>query len=475
MVWRRSANVTSTGVQTGETLTAASAGLTSATSTGFNVTAASSSGTITLVQSAGNYSSSSTVTAAFPSNVTAGNLLVAVVTADSDNATLSAKSDTIGNTYATATTPTTNPGIGTVVGILYAANTPSGANSITVTCVGTGISLAIFEYSGGATASPLDSVAQAQGSNTQPSLSATTSAAGDLLLAAVWNNRSPLTAGSGYTVRQDVAFNNWLDVEDKLAGVAGSYSATGTMASGGQWAAHLATFKAGSGGVAPTATKLGYGTQPTNSVSGQAVPAFTVRVQDSGGTTVPTATNTITITGTLGTLTGTLSAAAVNGVATFANVIDTGVNTGETLVAAASGLTSATSSAFNVTTLATGGALDLTQLPVGARQPPKWAAYQALNVPAKAAGTNYADPTTSRRVWKVTSATSRPRMRTRCTRTRLGRCISPVRGGRWATSTRSTSSSTARPATSPISSWASGSRTRAPCRGPRTCTTRFRC
>src|SRR5439155_1743797 len=93
--------------------------------------------------------------------------------------------------------------------------------------------------------------------------------------------------------------------------------------------------------------------QPSNAVAGAAnSPATQVAVQDAQGNTVTTATISITLAiGTnpaSGTLAGTKTVAAVNGVATFSTLSLNVVGTGYTLTAAATGLTGATSTAFNI-------------------------------------------------------------------------------------------------------------------------------
>src|SRR2546428_302840 len=112
-----------------------------------------------------------------------------------------------------------------------------------------------------------------------------------------------------------------------------------------------------SGPVQPTgvgpAAKLVFTAQPSTAVAGAAItPAVQVTVQDAQGNTVTTATTSITVAiGTnpaSGTLSGTTTVAAVNGVATFANLSINNPGTGYTLTASATGLTGATSSAFNV-------------------------------------------------------------------------------------------------------------------------------
>src|SRR5207245_2713217 len=101
------------------------------------------------------------------------------------------------------------------------------------------------------------------------------------------------------------------------------------------------------------AAKLVFTVQPSTTVAGAAItPAVQVVVQDAQGNTVTTATTSITVTvGTnpaSGSLAGTKTVAAVNGVATFSTLTLRTAGTGYTLRASATGLTGATSSAFNI-------------------------------------------------------------------------------------------------------------------------------
>jgi hypothetical protein len=102
------------------------------------------------------------------------------------------------------------------------------------------------------------------------------------------------------------------------------------------------------------ATKVVYTQQPTAVVAGSLIsPAVVVTVQDAGSNTVTTSSATVAIAiGTnpgAGTLSGTVSLAATNGVATFSDLSINKTGNGYTLVASSTGLTSATSSTFNVT------------------------------------------------------------------------------------------------------------------------------
>ena len=104
----------------------------------------------------------------------------------------------------------------------------------------------------------------------------------------------------------------------------------------------------------PPATQLRFTVQPQATQAGQTItPPVQVSALDASGALVTSFSGTITVAiGTNpagGTLSGTRTVNAVNGVATFANLSINNAGTGYTLQATSSGLTSATSSAFNVT------------------------------------------------------------------------------------------------------------------------------
>jgi hypothetical protein len=108
-----------------------------------------------------------------------------------------------------------------------------------------------------------------------------------------------------------------------------------------------------------TPTKLAFVQQPTTAVAGVVIsPAVQVAVQDANGNTV-TSNDTAQITLTIGsnpgggTLSGTTTRTVRSGVATFSNLCIDKVGSGYTLTASSSGLTGATSNAFNVITAPT--------------------------------------------------------------------------------------------------------------------------
>jgi hypothetical protein len=107
-------------------------------------------------------------------------------------------------------------------------------------------------------------------------------------------------------------------------------------------------------GVNPgAATALVIRTQPTNAPAGSAIPgSLTVAVQDSLGNVVTSSTASITVAiGTNpdgGTLSGTVTRNAASGVASFSDLSLDKVGNGYTLTVSSTGLTGATSAAFNI-------------------------------------------------------------------------------------------------------------------------------
>jgi hypothetical protein len=103
----------------------------------------------------------------------------------------------------------------------------------------------------------------------------------------------------------------------------------------------------------PVPTALGFVVQPSNAGVGSAItPPVQVEIRDQTGARITTATNDVTLAiGTNpsgGTLSGTTTVAAVSGVATFSGLSIDQAGTGYRLAASSSGLTGASSSAFNI-------------------------------------------------------------------------------------------------------------------------------
>jgi adhesin/invasin len=106
--------------------------------------------------------------------------------------------------------------------------------------------------------------------------------------------------------------------------------------------------------VPPTAIRLVFGQQPTNTQAGATItPAITVRAVDNGGALVPSFNGAVTIEiGTNpagGDLSGTTTVTAISGLATFADLSIDRASSGYRLSAGASGATGGTSVPFAIT------------------------------------------------------------------------------------------------------------------------------
>jgi subtilisin family serine protease/membrane protein YqaA with SNARE-associated domain len=240
-------------------------------------------GTIAFVQSNGSTSGSanaSSISAAFKSANKAGNLLVAYVGSYSGAVTGYSITDTAGNIW-TAAAPIYGMAQGEEpIQIFYAANCKGGGNTVTAHATGDSpqyFILAIHEYSGIATSSPLDQTAAAFGYSGS-SLSVrpfTTTSSNELIFVAAWAG-AVTSAGSGYQLRQTANLSG-MGTEDSIANNAGTYTAT--MNTTGSWDSMVATFRAGSSGPPPltvTTSSLPVGMQGT---------AYSATLNATGGTT----------------------------------------------------------------------------------------------------------------------------------------------------------------------------------------------
>src|SRR5690242_13655380 len=142
-------------------------------------------------------------------------------------------------------------------------------------------------------------------------------------------------------------------------GVATFSTLTLDKTSNGYWltatATGLSTATSGSFNITPgTATQLVFGTEPSTAVAGHQIsPAVKIRALDALGNLVPGFTGSVSIAlasnPSGGTLSGTTPVTAVGGVATFLDLNINKAGAGYTLTAAASGFTPITSTAFDIT------------------------------------------------------------------------------------------------------------------------------
>src|SRR5262249_6994313 len=158
---------------------------------------------------------------------TAGNLNVIAIGWSDTVAAVTSVTDSAGNTYAPANTPTVRAGQITQV-IYYAKNIRAGANTVTVrfSAAANFPDIRILEYRGFDPNNPLHASVGSSGSSaTSSSGTLTTTVANVLLVAANDVSTSTKSAGSGYTSRM-ISHPDGDIVQDRIVTTAGSYSAS---------------------------------------------------------------------------------------------------------------------------------------------------------------------------------------------------------------------------------------------------------
>jgi hypothetical protein len=193
------------------------------------------------VQAAANATTAATsFSVSFPSNTTAGNIIL-VGFDFASSVSFSSITDSQGNVFTEAGSQLTSPG-GSRSRVYYAANIKGGADTVTINLSGSaGVEVYLTEYSGVSQVNPVDVQAGISGNaGSVSSGNATTTVAGDLIYgfcAADWT----CSAGSGFNARSTL--NNNL-VEDMIAGNPGPYAATGSANNG--WTMQMVALKAAS-------------------------------------------------------------------------------------------------------------------------------------------------------------------------------------------------------------------------------------
>ena len=337
---------------TGYTLAASAGGLTGATSSTFNITAAPPiPATLAFVVQ--------------PSSTAAGVTITPVVQVEIQ--------DQYGARFTGATNRitlaiATNPSGGTLSGTatVAAVNGAATFSDLSINKTGTGYTLGAstsglssatstaFSITAATPSASQSTVAVSPATITASSGSSTSTitvtakdANGNLVsratvVLAATENGNTLTQPSGPTNANGVATGSLNStgagtktVSATIAGVAVTQTATVTVDPG-------------------SAAALGFKTQPINTTAGSSItPAIQVEVRDQFGNPITSATDSVTLAiGTDpggGTLSGTTTVAAQIGVATFSTLRIDKVGTGYTLAASTPGLTGATSNAFDVT------------------------------------------------------------------------------------------------------------------------------
>ncbi len=248
------------------------------------------------------------VSAAFPSNNTAGRTILAFVRMSTTTQTV-AISDTEGNVYqkAVSQAQTTD---GHQIYLFFAPNIRGGPNTVTATFSGTNNHpwLAIYEI-GGLSANPLDTVASAQGSGSSVNTGPTpmTHAANEFVFAGAGFN-SPsftgtVTAGSGFTLAQQDTNTSRAANETMTTSTAGTPSGTFSLSSSANWSGLIATFLPAGTFTPPSITT-------TSLPNAQQNVSYSATLSASGGTSPYTwsvVAGSLPAGLTLGASTGTIS------------------------------------------------------------------------------------------------------------------------------------------------------------------------
>jgi hypothetical protein len=349
-------NLTVSNAGTGYTLSATSASLTSATSSGFTITAP------------GGGSGPSAVKLAFsvqPTNA----LTQATITP----AVQVVVEDSSGNVVTNATTPVTLAltGGGAGLGGTLTATPQNGVATFSTLSLSTAGTYTLSATSTGLTSATSTSFTISSGGGSGPTavklaflvqpshalIGVTITPAVQVGIEdasgnAVTTSTNPVTlvlsSGTGLGGALTVTPQNGVATFSNLSlSTAGTYTLSASSPS--LTAATSASFIISAPSL-PTAVKLAFSVQPSNALTGATItPAVQVLVEDSSGNTVTTATNPVTLVLVGGTgLAGTLTVTPQNGVATFSN-LSAGNAGSYTLSASSPSLTAATSTGFTIT------------------------------------------------------------------------------------------------------------------------------
>jgi hypothetical protein len=224
------------------------------------------------VASATPQSTTTSVAATYSAPQTAGDLNVVIIGWNDVNAAVQSVIDSAGNTYALVGAPITGTGLRQA--IYYSRNiVSSSGNAVTVTFNqgATKPDLRILEYSGVATANPLDVSTGASGNgNIADSGNVTTSAADELIIGAdMVSNNTTIMAGAPFNIRAITSPNSDL-AADRLVNVPGSYHAWAPLNASGPWIMQVVTFRVATAnpipfvtGVSPSSGPVAGGTAVT--------------------------------------------------------------------------------------------------------------------------------------------------------------------------------------------------------------------
>jgi MYXO-CTERM domain-containing protein len=342
-------NLTLNKPGTGYTLTASSTGLTGVTSSGFNIVPGAPAKLVFTIQpttTGANASITPAVQVAIQDSV--GNL-----TNSTANVTLALGNNPTGATLSGTTTVAAVAGVATFSNL----SLNRGGNGYTLAATSaslTGATSSAFNIVGG---TPYRVLITRQPSNTTagatitPSIQATVydvsgnvvGSANNAITVSLGNNPAGGTLGGTTTVNAVAGVADFANLSVDRVGV----NYTLVAGSSGLFADSSVGFDVGVG----AASQLAFTASPTTNVGSGAAFTVKVAVRDAGGNLVTTASAPVTLAllnAAGATLSGTKVATPVGGVATFTGLSVDKVGSGYQLQATATGLTTATSTAFGV-------------------------------------------------------------------------------------------------------------------------------
>lgn len=199
--------------------------------------------------------SAATLAKAYGSNVTAGNVLVAIFLWGSSTQTATVSGSLNGAFTAIATSLATQAGGPFRTEVFYKVAASSGAETITATCSGNNSQreIVIFELSGADTGTIPDSQIAATGSSANPATNITIVAQPGMIVAYGASTAGTVTAGAGYS---SAVAQNGDASESKVYSATGSTSVPFIDASIGSWIISAAAFRQSAGGGAVVPEKL---------------------------------------------------------------------------------------------------------------------------------------------------------------------------------------------------------------------------
>jgi hypothetical protein len=205
--------------------------------------------TVTNVGQNSSTSSSTSINVTVPTGgVATGNTVIVTFAMSSVTGTVTV-SDTKGNSYTSDADVNYSGYLRTLVFSAPITNALVSGNMITVTYpTATLKAVSICYVSNLISASRVDKTATKTGSSTSPSsnATATTTQASEFIIGAIgYNNNSTFTAGGSFTALTKSSASSSLTIqpEYQIVNSTGAYTASGSIATSGRWAAAIVTYK----------------------------------------------------------------------------------------------------------------------------------------------------------------------------------------------------------------------------------------